>query len=306
MAITKLIPSLLVAALAVAVTTTPARAQSANANANIVITDVNIAPGDLSIVNGVLEATKGTVEGTIAGLPFTTDITNLQLELLNATPTSPQCSILSLELAPIDIDLLGLHVDTSPICLDVTGVRGQLLGNLLCDLTGGLNTGLLNGLNIGGLLDQLTGLLENLLNGALGEDEAAPAQGGGAEDICDGECEVLDLALGPVDLNLLGLRVFLDDCDMGPVQVCVSATAGQGLLGNLLCGLVNGNLLGGLDLALLEDLIGILDDILDLNPNAGQIQKLVNHVGRAIADGAISNKEVGKLNKTVSQIARKG
>ena len=41
----------------------------------------------------------------------------------------------------------------------------------------------------------------------------------------------------PLDLSLLGLNVSLDDCSDGPVEVCVSATRSEGLLGSLLCGL---------------------------------------------------------------------
>ncbi len=47
-----------------------------------------------------------------------------------------RCDILNLELGPIDLDLLGLVVTTSDICLDVYAQRGQgnLLGNLLCSV----------------------------------------------------------------------------------------------------------------------------------------------------------------------------
>jgi hypothetical protein len=46
--------------------------------------------------------------------------------------------------------------------------------------------------------------------------------------------------VGPVSLNLLGLAVYLSDCDQfGPVTVDVYAVPGEGnLLGNLLCALV--------------------------------------------------------------------
>jgi hypothetical protein len=44
-------------------------------------------------------------------------------------------------------------------------------------------------------------------------------------------CEILELELGPIDLELLGLRVFLDE-----VYLLVEAIPGAGnLLGNLLC-----------------------------------------------------------------------
>jgi hypothetical protein len=58
-------------------------------------------------------------------------------------------------------------------------------------------------------------------------------------------CEVLDLVLGPLDLNLLGLVVHLDT-----VHLNITAVPGAGnLLGNLLCavaGLLDGTGLGGL------------------------------------------------------------
>ena len=51
--------------------------------------------------------------------------------------------------------------------------------------------------------------------------------------------------MGPLNLNLLGLGVHLDNCSNGPVTVTVSAVSGPGnLLGNLLTdlsGLLNGH-----------------------------------------------------------------
>lgn len=52
----------------------------------------------------------------------------------------------------------------------------------------------------------------------------------------DDVCPILNLAVGPLDLDLLGLVVELDDCANGPVLVDIMAVAGDGqLLGNLLC-----------------------------------------------------------------------
>ena len=55
-----------------------------------------------------------------------------------------------------------------------------------------------------------------------------------------GSCQILDLVLGPLDLDLLGLQVHLDT-----VHLNITAQSGPGnLLGNLLCavaGLLNGN-----------------------------------------------------------------
>jgi hypothetical protein len=50
-----------------------------------------------------------------------------------------------------------------------------------------------------------------------------------------GSCQILDLTLGPLDLNLLGLMVHLDT-----VHLNITAQSGPGnLLGNLLCGVAH-------------------------------------------------------------------
>jgi hypothetical protein len=77
------------------------------------------------------------------------------------------CGILFLDLGPLFLDVLGLQVDLSRIILDVTAVggAGNLLGNLLCAVTGLLDplSGLLLFLeNLGQLLD-LIGQINNLL-----------------------------------------------------------------------------------------------------------------------------------------------
>jgi hypothetical protein len=47
-------------------------------------------------------------------------------------------------------------------------------------------------------------------------------------------CRILSLVLGPLDLNLLGLRVQLNQ-----VNLLITAIPGGGLLGDLLCGITN-------------------------------------------------------------------
>jgi hypothetical protein len=283
---------LLVGFLAIGVLSPPAQAQ--NIGSGIVINDVDLE--GLNLVEGVLTATGGTVSGTIGGLPFTTDLENFRLEFEPAGMEG--CSILDHELGPIDLDLLGLHVDTSPICLSITAFEGEgLLGDLLCGLSGILD-GLLN-------LDNVTDALEDILTGvltdALGQAGDPPS---GAEDICDGDCEVLDLAIGPVDLTLLGLNVHLDDCENGPVQVCLSASEGQGLLGDLLCGLAGGGILP--DLGAIEDLVGAIGDLLDLDLTDRQIDRLVRLLGRLLRDdGLLASEELNKVEKEVDKVLRK-
>ena len=49
-----------------------------------------------------------------------------------------------------------------------------------------------------------------------------------------GACQILNLTLGPIDLNLLGLRVRTNRIDLR-----IEAIPGGGLLGDLLCGISN-------------------------------------------------------------------
>jgi hypothetical protein len=222
----------------------PAAPAHLGLNGALNITGVQLT--NLQLANGVLTGT-GTLTGTLAGVPLNNSPFTFTL-----TPSTKagQCAILSVHLQPIHLSLLGLHVDTSPICLDITAQHGGgLLGDLLCGLTDNLS---------GTAADPtaLQNLLGQVLNGALNSPKAAHGHGHGhaGSDVCTGQCDVLNLTLGPVNLNLLGLHVSLDNCSHGPVQVCVSATASEGLLGSVLCSLSHSQL----SLADLTQLVGVL------------------------------------------------
>jgi hypothetical protein len=92
----------------------------------------------------------------------------------------------------------------------------------------------------------------------------ANATGGGADAAsCDGAveaqaaCDILNLVLGPLHLDLLGLVI-----DLNQVVLNITAQPGAGnLLGNLLCAitnLLNGPTLGQQIVNLLNQLIGVL------------------------------------------------
>ena len=172
--------------------------------------------------------------GVIGGNQFVAPIT------MAATPsaTPGECAILNLQLAPIDLNLLGLNVNTSSICLDVTAHAGQgLLGDLLCAVANLLSDGvplanILADLSPGELTRLDAGLTSVLNQAVFIPLSASPA-------LIGASCNILNLALGPVDLNLLGLQVELNDCSAGPVTLDITATPGGGLLGDLLCGLSN-------------------------------------------------------------------
>jgi len=207
---------------------------------------INILP-QLDVTN-VVKAADGTLEAIVS---LGNQTTAVPLSL-SASPNTPgaSCPILSLHLDEIHLDLLGLNVDTSKICLDITAYDGGgLLGDLLCNvstlLEGGTSLGdILNGLTSvdpGSLLTGLTDVLNSAL-GALTTTSATPTATQPTPSVggtSPGACDILDLSLGPVDLTLLGLNVHLDNCDNNPVTVDITAVPGDGLLGDLLCSVDN-------------------------------------------------------------------
>lgn len=127
----------------------------------------------------------GTLTGTFKGrhvtrYGVTTPVQSLtgasgQTGTARAAQAASSCSVLHLVLGPISLNLLGLQVNlgggtgaNKVITLDITAIPGpnNLLGNLLCNLTGALsNTGALSALTSN--LNQLTTALNSLV-GLLG------------------------------------------------------------------------------------------------------------------------------------------
>jgi hypothetical protein len=120
----------------------------------------------------------GTLTGTLASRPVSAQNVRIPVigasnpapdgpQGLQAVPTPGACSILSLDLGPLDLNLLGLRVALDPVVLLIEAVpgAGELLGNLLCAVAGLLDGGL--GGVLGGLLGNLLTAIANLLNGLL-------------------------------------------------------------------------------------------------------------------------------------------
>jgi hypothetical protein len=139
-----------------------------------------VARGNKAYAVGTLKGTLNNqhvtrynvmMPATLAGPPATSST--------QAKKAAVACTVLNLQLGPIDLNLLGLRVqlfggtnpaNPLPVSLLITGVpgNGNLLGNLLCGLTGALNQpGVLSQLNSN--LSQLTATLTSLtsLLGAL-------------------------------------------------------------------------------------------------------------------------------------------
>ena len=246
---------------------------SPDADAARKVSNLKVVPtiNSISVSNGQLFASGDAtvvLRGRTNTVPFTAPV---NISLAQNQTNAGACPILDLELGPINLDLLGLLVETSPICLQITAYdNAGLLGDLLCSVANLLNAGLsldqilagqgaldpvlgvipgLTPVQIEGLLGGITDLLNEALGNLLDAVLTDIIQG------LRGACDILHLELGPVDLTLLGLEVILDDCEGGPVVVDVSAERGPGnLLGNILCGLLGrsglgstlGDILGGL------------------------------------------------------------
>jgi hypothetical protein len=142
------------------------------------------------------------------------------------------CTVLELTLEELHLELLGLIIDLDRVHLLITAdSNGGILGALFCSIAGPRGSpaklkrtaakmtraARANGLNQQGV----TGF----------RVQVAPMQAQQVGEICP----ILDLVLGPLDLNLLGLMVHLDR-----VHLTITARQGGGILGDLLCSLAGG------------------------------------------------------------------
>jgi len=268
-----------------------AKGKFGDATVNVTEFGVNAA-GQVVAHGTVTSETRGTL-GTFRDAVVTVKPGSAmgaqQARGMLAAPQQAPCDILTLTLAPIHLDLLGLVVETTEINLVITGEPG-LLGDLLCAIAGLLDnpSGLAQLLNrilalLGGSLNSgspLTGLLpititrfanqngqlvaQFFVNGANGTQVGpfvTPAQ---VIEPPEGTCEVLSLTLGPIDLNLLGLRIQLyGETPEDPITILIYAEPGPGnLLGNLLCGLTG---------------------LLDGPPTANRLNAIVSFLNRILA-----------------------
>jgi len=123
------------------------------------------AVGDLTgTLGGSRSVTKNNVRIPVSGATEPATPTSGLLQA-DAVPTADACTILTLNLGKLDLNLLGLHVVLDPVSLLVEAVpgAGALVGNLLCGITNLLN----GGAGLGGLLTNLLTAIANLLNGLL-------------------------------------------------------------------------------------------------------------------------------------------
>ena len=163
-----------------------------------------------------------------------------------------RCHVLTLTLDDLQLDLLGLRVDLSEVNLRIFAVRrgegSGVLGRLFCALS--RSTLRLRGASASSVADEravaqrlvrsLNSRLENHPMRAFRATAHLSAEGAQAAQAAP-SCRVLNLILGPLDLNLLGLVVELYGPNRtSPVTLTITSFPGQGVLGDLFCGLSGG------------------------------------------------------------------
>ena len=114
-----------------------------------------VAATSVPVNNGGSRVAKKAVELAPVGGSCDTDAS---AEVSTAQLGS--CDILSLVLGPLDLNLLGLQINLNQVVRDITAQTGagNLLGNLLCAITGLLDAGSL-GQQVVNLLNQLIAIL---------------------------------------------------------------------------------------------------------------------------------------------------
>jgi hypothetical protein len=195
-----------------------------------------VVRGKKLVAQGELVGTVKTASGTqVVRKPFAAPVRSITRSKQSVSRANRICDVLNLNLAPLRLELLGLIVELDRVILNIrANSRGGLLGSLLCSLAGRPLTAQANRLNralLNNGVSAVYGITLPLVPVTLGGAPGAAA----LPPVPAGHCTVLDLVLGPLNLNLLGLIV-----ELNRVQLRITANPAGGLLGSLLCGLAGG------------------------------------------------------------------
>jgi len=251
---------LLVVASAVPASTAEAAAPQVTMQAKIT---------SFAAVNGRLVA-RGVMTGTLrSGDSVTKDTARVRFRV-SQRRAGRRCDILTLNLQQLFLQLLGARVETSAINLELYARRGAILGNLFCALS-----------RAKVVLPRVAAAMNRKLDGRPLRVMAARSDLRAADH--EGSCQVLNLILGPLHLDLLGLNVDLYGKDkQSPVIVTISGLPGHGLLGDLLCALA-----GGGNINSIASLQGLLKT-LGVNISDVDLQNLLNNLGIGDLSGGLS------------------
>jgi len=143
--------------------------------------------------------------------------------------TGGGCRVLHLFLNELSLKLLGLNAHLDKVTLDVTGNRGGgVLGSLFCRLAHA---------RVASTRSAAARALTAQVRRHRGHAPRFTANlnpTATRSQAPNPECPVLDLVVGPLDLQLLGLVV-----NLNRVHLSVTATRGQGKLGDTFCQLAD-------------------------------------------------------------------
>jgi len=168
-----------------------------------------------------------------------------------AVQATGTCRVLHLELGELDLSLLGLIVTLTPvdapsITLDITADSSEALGKLLCQVINAVQGATIQPT---AKLHRLNAVVHDKYSGGVANFDIPLTQKSGAATTTDttstssttattttsgptipaGQCEVLNLVLGPLHLDLLGLIV-----DLNKIQLHITSNP-VGTLGTLFC-----------------------------------------------------------------------
>jgi hypothetical protein len=234
------------------------------------ITSVRAAPGGM-VANGVV------VGKLNAGGTMIRDTAPARFRVSQQQQRG-RCNILALRLAPVHLALLGIRVDTSHISLDVTARRrGGVLGRLFCALANA---------EVRFPQAAIARVNRQLDQAPIATRASAPVRVASHR----GTCQILNLILGPLHLDLLGLVVDLyGRTRSDPVQVTITGEPGHGLLGDLLCSLA-----GGGNITSLAQLQSLLQS-LGVSLTNAQLQSLLTQLGIGDLAGGLSQLDLQRI-----------
>jgi hypothetical protein len=234
------------------------------------ITSVRAAGGGL--------VTRGVVVGKLnAGGTVIRDAAPARFRV-SQQQQNGRCNILALRLGPVHLALLGIRVDTSHISLDLTAFRrGGVLGRLFCALA---NAEI-----------RFPRAAAARLNRQLDDDPIVTSSSAPVRTAThQGTCQILDLILGPLHLDLLGLVVDLyGQTTSDPVRVTITGEPGHGLLGDLLCSLA-----GGGNITSLAQLQSLLRS-LGVRLTDAQLQSVLTQLGIGDLAGGLTQLQLQQI-----------
>jgi hypothetical protein len=204
----------------------------------------------------------------------------------STTPTSTT-QVLDAYIAPVNLDLMGAVVTTSPINLVIQANSGSglVLGNIVADLANLLNNP--TGNVVTDIENGLTSLLNTLQQQfpSISPSLPTPSPTPTPTPTSTGSFQVLSLTVPPINLNLLGLIL-----QTSTIQVNATTQSGNGnLLGNLINDLLNSVHASQSDLNTINsDLNGVLDEVVGI----------LNATTLSVPAGAVSS-----LSSTLQELA---